>query len=269
MARKRRRRRKDGGAIGFVIAVVAVFAMVGATGGFFYWSYSRSQGPAIDESSLCPKEGTEAHLAILVDTTDPVSFTQLEAARQQIERKIAKAPVLTRISFATVNPDADTRGGTFFSMCKPQSGEDASVLTQNPQMIEARFQNEFVRPVSDAVSALLRVPEADSSPIMESAKEFAARIPGFTVTENPRELVIMSDLVQHSDIFSFYRGGDWASFAAAGGPARFGNAFEGASVTVLRIPRLPERAAIIDDFWVRYFDAQGFDDIRVTKLGDL
>lgn len=269
MARSRRRsRNRGGGAIGTILAVIAIVAMISGTGAFFYWSYSGSD-IEIDEASLCPETGPTAHLAILVDTTDPMSLTQLEAARQQMERKIADAAVHTRISFGTVNPDMDTRGGTFFSMCKPQSGADASILTQNPQMVEDRFRNEFARPVSGAMGTLLRVPEAQSSPIMEAAQEFATRIPGFTITEVPRELVLMSDLVQHSDIFSFYRGGDWNSFAAAGGPTRFGSTYEGATVTVLRIPRLPERTAIIDDFWVRYFDAQGFDDIRVTPLGDL
>jgi len=269
MARNRRRRRGEGGAIGPILAILAIVVMVVGTGVFFFWSYSRSNGPEIDEASLCPETGPTGHLAILVDTTDPMSLTQLETARQQIERKIAEAAVHTRISFATVNPDMNTRGGTFFSMCKPPSGEDASILTQNPQMVEARFRTEFAGPVSDAMGTLLRVPEAQNSPIMESAQEFAARIPGFTISEAPRELVLMSDLVQHSDTFSFYRGGDWKSFTADGGPARFASAYDGATITVLRIPRLPERTEIIDDFWVRYFDAQGFDDIRVIRLGDL
>lgn len=147
MARSRRRsRNREGGTIGTFLAVIAIVAMISGTGAFFYWSYSGSD-LEIDEASLCPETGPTAHLAILVDTTDPMSFTQVEAARQQIERKIAEAAVHTRISFGTVNPDMDTRGGTFFSMCKPQSGADASILTQNPQMVEDRFRNEFARPV--------------------------------------------------------------------------------------------------------------------------
>lgn len=175
----------------------------------------------------------------------------------------------TRISFSTVNPNNTTRQDTFFSMCKPQSGKEANMLTQNPRLIEDRFQTEFANPVQDAMDALLSVQEADSSPIMESAQEFVARISGFAVSDAPRELVLMSDLVQHSDVFSFFRGDSWETFSKAGGPARFGSSFEGATVTVLRIPRLPERAAAIDDFWVRYFDAQGFKRVRVIRMGDL
>lgn len=269
MARNRRRKNKNGGVIVPILAILGIGGLTAAMAGTYYYMSIGSQGPVINEASLCPETGPTNYLAILVDTTDPMSQTQLHAARQQIERRIAEAPVHSRISFATVNPDDTMRAETFFSMCKPQSGDEASILTQNPRMIEGRFQTEFAQPVRNAMDALLSVPQAESSPIMESAQEFAARIPGFATTDMPRELVLMSDLVQHSNLFSFYRGDNWASFSNAGGPARFGSAFEGATVTVLRIPRLLERAAAIDDFWVRYFDAQGFERVRVTRMGDL
>jgi hypothetical protein len=269
MARNRRRKRRSGGVLVPFAAVLGIAGLTAAMAGAYYYVYVGSLGPVIDEATLCPENGPEAHLAILVDTTDPMSLTQLEAARQQIERKIAEVAVHTRISFSTVNPSGTIRKETFFSMCKPQTGEEASVITQNPRLIEERFQAEFAEPVQEAMDALLSVPEAESSPIMEAAQEFGARIPGFAITDVPRELVLMSDLVQHSEIFSFFRGDDWESFSNAGGPARFGSAFEGAIVMMLRIPRLPERTAAIDDFWVRYFDAQGFERVRVTRMGDL
>lgn len=269
MPRKAKKKKRDNGSLVGALSLICIVLVVGATAGIFYYFYTQSQGPEIDEASLCPETGPEAHLAILVDTTDPMSLTQLETARQHIERKISDAAVNTRISFSTVNPEGSVRESTFFSMCKPQSGADADMLTQNPRMIEERFQTEFAGPIQDAMDALMTVPEADASPIMESAQEFAARIPGFIVSDVPRELVLMSDLVQHSDIFSFFRGDDWESFSRSDGPARFGSAFEGATVTVLRLPRLTERMAEIEDFWVRYFDAQGIQRVRVTPIGDL
>jgi hypothetical protein len=269
MARNRRRRGSGGGILVPMAAVLGIFGLSAAMAGVYYYTYLGSQGATIDGATLCPENGPEAHLAILIDTTDPMSLTQLEAARQQIERRVAEASVHTRISFSTVSPDGITRKETYFSMCKPQSGEEASFLTQNQHLVEERFQAEFAIPVQDALNALLHAPEAQSSPIMESAQEFAARIPGFAVTKVPREFVLMSDLVQHSDVFSFFRGDDWESFANAGGPTRFGSAFEGATITVLRIPRLSKHSAVIDDFWVRYFDAQGFRHVRVTQIGDL
>lgn len=269
MARSKRRRRRETGVGLQVLALVGILIVIAGTGGIFAWSFLAGQADLVDEATFCPKDGPPAHLAILVDTTDPVSLTQLEVARQQIEQKIADAVVGTRISFSTVSPDLGLRNQAFFSMCKPQAGDDASILTQNPQMVEEQFQAGFAGPVSQAMNTLLKVPEAPNSPIMESAQEFAARIPGFSVSNVPRELVLLSDLVQHSDSFSFYRGGTWDSFEAAGGTSRFGASFRGVTVSILRIPRLPERTAIVDDFWVRYFSAQGFESVRYIPLGNL
>jgi hypothetical protein len=192
-----------------------------------------------------------------------------ELCRQIVESKIDAALVGTRVSFSTVNPDSDIRQSAFFSICKPPSGDDASRLTENPRMVQEKYEKEFLDPVDDALDDLLTIPEAPSSPIMEGLQEFASRIPEFTTTDRPRELVIMSDLMQHSDAFSFYRGGNWKSFSDANGPERFGFTFKNADITVLRIPRLVEMAAVVDDFWVRYLMIQGFDDTNIISIGDL
>lgn len=268
MARHKRRRRGSN-PLAPIAAVLGIGLVAAAMAGTYYFAYQDTQGSAVNAVDLCPVDRHEPHLAILVDTTDPMTLTQLELARQHIEDRIEDAVAGTRISFATVDPDGSIRQDNFFSMCKPAAGADVSILTQNPRLVEEQFQAEFAEPIQVALDQLLRVPEAGSSPIMEATQELAARIPGFVVSEAPRELVIMSDLVQHSDVFSFIRGDDWKSFVAAGGPSRFGSAYKGATVSVLRVPRMPNRAAAIDDFWVRYFDAQGFDRVRVTQLGDL
>lgn len=266
---KKKKKKQGSSPLAPIAAVLGISLVAAAMVGTYYFAYQDAQKTAISEADLCPMDGQEPHLAILVDTTDPMTLTQLGLARQHIEDKIDSVAVGTRISFATVDPDGSIRQDNFFSMCKPQSGADASMLTQNPRLVEERFQTEFSEPIQAALDQLLRVREAASSPIMEATQELAARIPGFAVSDAPRELLIMSDLVQHSDVFSFIRGGDWQSFVNSGGPTRFGSAFQGATVSVLRVPRMPNRAAVIDGFWVRYFDAQGFNRVRVTNLGDL
>lgn len=265
----RRKRRRGSSPLAPIAAVLGIGLVAAAMAGTYYFAYQDTQKPAVSEVDLCPEDGHEPHLAILVDTTDPMTLTQLELARQHIVDKIDDAAIQTRISFATVDPDGSIRQNNFFSMCKPEGGNDVSILTQNPRLVEERFQSEFAAPIQAALDQLLRVPEASSSPIMEATQELAARIPGFAVSDAPRELLIMSDLVQHSDVFSFIRGNDWQSFVTSGGPTRFGSAYKGATVSVLRVPRMPDRSAVMDDFWVRYFDAQGFDRVRVTQLGDL
>ena len=87
----------------------------------------------------------------------------------------------------------------------------------------------------------------------------------------PRRIVIVSDLVQHSEALSFYRGDDWESFRASPDFARLARNLDGAEVTIVRIPRAGAKvdASAVDDFWVRYLDAQGAGRVDVEPLGDL
>lgn len=262
-------KKKSGSDGGTLLGIVLLLVALTVAGGLAYSYYGAAHRPAIDAATLCPEDGPSGHLAILVDTTDPLTLSQLQTARQIIELEIARAEDFTRVSFSTVSPDSDVRQSAFFSLCKPPTGKDANQLTENPTVIQERFRDDFERPLRTALDDLMGIGEAPSSPIMEALQEFVSSIPGFNVTVARRDVIMMTDLMQHSDAFSFYRGGTWSSFSDAGGPKRFGQNFEGANLFVLRIPRRVEMAATVDDFWYRYFDVQGFDRVKIKGIGDL
>ncbi|MEL7184286.1 MAG: hypothetical protein AAGK57_11655, partial [Pseudomonadota bacterium] len=128
MARRRQRRsRKRGGLGAPVLGATLIVAALAAFGTIGWFLVQEARKPGIDAASLCPEDGARGHLAFLLDTTDPVSQTQLRAARSRITALINAAPDFTRVSFATVSPDAGVRAGAFRSLCKPPS--DASALT--------------------------------------------------------------------------------------------------------------------------------------------
>ena len=98
-----------------------------------------------------------------------------------------------------------------------------------------------------------------------------ALLAGTAPAEGPRRIVIVSDLLQHSDALSFYRGEDWESFRASADFGRLARNLDGAEVTILRVPRPGAKVdgAAVDDFWVRYLDVQGAERVDVEPLGDL
>lgn len=267
MARRRRTRRGRSGAgrtvLGLVLVAVALSAFSAI--GLVLWREAGRGG--IDAVSLCPETGPVGQLAILLDTTDPVAPAQLAVARARIDAAIAAVPDFTRVSFATVSPDSAIRAASVVSLCKPPS--DASALTGNPRLVAARYRDAFLDPIARHLDGLLAIPEAESSPILEALSEFLAGIPGFATDAVPHEVVLVTDLVQHSEVLSFYRGGDWAGFAASGNVARLSHALDGADIRILRLPRPGAPVAAVDDFWVRYFDAQGAARVRTDTLGDL
>lgn len=251
--------------IGILLTVIALLAL----SVFIYYSYIASQRPELDQTTLCPENGPTGHLAILIDTTDPLSITQLQAARQKIEEKVSDASIGTRISFSTISPEIDIRNQSFYSICKPPTGESASKFTQNEKLIEEKYQNSFLLPIRQTLDRLLVLNSANSSPILEGVQEFLTKIPNFITTNEDREFVIMSDLIQHNASFSFYKGFSWDKFRSHNGLSRLSRNLGGVNVTVLRIPRNISNAENVDDFWVRYFEAQGVTRITVHTIGDI
>lgn len=115
------------------------------------------------------------------------------------------------------------------------------------------------------------------APIMESLQALVAETPllvqdGLRATDSlDRRIVIVSDMLQNSDVVSFYRGQEWADFQASRDFVRLGRNLYAAAVEVLRLPR--DEPAIrdpgaVDHFWVRYFDYQGAI-VSARTIGDL
>jgi hypothetical protein len=152
------------------------------------------------------------------------------------------------------------------------TGAEGGEWTRNPTQLDRRFQAGFLAPFEAELGGMLDAEEAQESPIMEGLQALLAgqRAAGVRV-EGRRRIVIVSDLVQHSEALSFYRGDDWESFRASPDFARLARNLDGVEVTIVRIPRAGAKvdASAVDDFWVRYLDAQGAGRVDVEPLGDL
>lgn len=227
---------------------------------------------AIDELSLCPKmRGPVAITAILFDTTDQITHSQVRSLQQLLDAEIGQAPVGNQFTFGVVTDDPADWGATS-PLCKPHGSDDVSQLTQNVRAVQARYDEEFLAPVRDTVARMTTTAPASQSPIMEALQTLVAETPGFITFAGDRKIVIVSDLIQHSDSMSFYRGENWQSFSGSREASRLSETLEGVDVTFLVLPRPHEKIgdpAAVEDFWARYLDRQGANPPTVRRLGDL
>lgn len=252
-------------------ALLAALVAIGFTGGYFAWNYASSR-PSIDELTLCPNSGPVGAFVILLDLTDPLTQQQGARLRALLETRISGLPQDTMISFGVVSND-ESRRGALFSSCKPADGSEASRIYENPTLIAKRFEQDFVHPLRVGLDEAMRAGVEDRSPIMESIQALIAETPAFETSDGTHELVIVSDLLQHSETLSFYRGEGWDQLRISGGTERLARNLDGAWVSVLRVPR-PNASSLareqVDAFWARYFDMQGARaPISVEILGDL
>ena len=230
------------------------------------------KGEAVDDR-LCPKNsGPVAGLAVLLDLTDALNPVQHKRLRGLLDKRIADAEQGTLIAVGAVRADASERDADF-ARCKPATGEKANELYQNPRLIEERYRKEFLEPFEAIVSAMLDSPAANRSPIMESLQALLVSAPGFVDASYPRRVIIVSDLIQNSEAFSFYRGDSWRRFVRSQDAERLAGRLRGVEVEICRIPRPGAKIdkAAVDDFWVNYLDRAAASRILTSTcpLGDL
>lgn len=252
-------------AVGAALAGAAVIAA-------FIQMQRTEQELAINEDTLCPVAGPVAISAVLIDATDTLDPVQVASVRQLVERQIRDAAPGTLFAFGVVAEDPAERGATR-ALCKPRAGTDVSQMTQNVTAVQKRYDERFLGPVREILATLGTAGEANQSPIMESLQSVLTGTPEFLSFEGPKQVVLISDLLQHSEAMSFYRGEDWQSFSSSAAFGRMSENIRGADVTIYQISRPPvariQDPAVVDDFWARYLDRQGARPPELIRVGDL
>lgn len=271
VVRQSPRKRNTRGAVNPWLAAGAALAAAAAIGAFFFMGKTERE-MAIDERTLCPLSGPVAISAVLIDATDMLDAVQVAAVRQLVERQIRDAAPGTLFAFGVVGEDP-ARRGAIRALCKPRAGTDVSQLTQNVPAVQKRYDERFLQPVREILASLGTSAEASQSPIMESLQSLITGTPDFLSFPGSREVVVISDLLQHSDAMSFYRGEDWRSFSDSAAFGRLSENMVGADVTIYQIARPPvariDDPAAVEDFWARYLDHQGARAPELIRVGDL
>ena len=135
-------------------------------------------------------------------------------------------------------------------------------------MIEQRYETEFEEPLEDALRIMFGGEEQDSSPLMETIHQVVVDTEGFRNEEIGKTLILVSDLYQNSEIFSFYRGETWDDFRNSSHFAQKSRFLEDFDVIVIRVPRDVPRSssnAEVENFWVNYLEQSGIDRLEVDK----
>ncbi len=237
------------GAIGvMVVTVIGLFSVA-----------AFSASPALDEDTSCRMDRQDpAHTIILIDQSDPFSENDLAWVDELIDAEARALPRFGRLSVILPNSDAPFDPQTLYGQCSPGSVEDANPILQNPRMIDDTWREHFYKPLTAQVAETLQTKQQPSSPLFEALYAVGDRA-DFQSNRKNRRLVIVSDLMQHSDAFSFYKeGADLEAFAESDLADQIPE-LEGIEVTARIVPRQNYDLPLGDvkAFWRSYFADTG------------
>ncbi|PWE17448.1 hypothetical protein DDZ18_07140 [Marinicauda salina] len=252
-------RRKD------LIGIFNLIIVAGVLGAISYAALTLRPAE-YDPDTLCLVGEEAPHTVVVIDKTD--LYTPGQASR--IESLVLEARnglmIGERLSLFELDERGDLRNTNRFSLCNPGRGEQINPLYRNPARVEARYQALFEGPLQNALADLVEPKNAPQSPIIEALADLANE-DTFDPDTPGRYAVLVSDMLQNSDLFSVYG-------AARNAPnrlppprrvaneirAQYGDALDGVRVRVHLIPRRGWEAAQrgpIVDYWSELFRELG------------
>lgn len=175
--------------------------------GFFLYQAVFNAKPPIDKVSLCPPR-IDSVTAVLVDATDELSQVQRAAIESRIAELRDVLPVGGRIDMYLLNTDK-ALPDVQFSKCNPGTGETASIIDQNPRLVQKKWEQDFSAKLAEVLAQLMTASPSDTSPILEAIQAISLR--SFAQTETrgatSKNLIIVSDMIQHTPELSQFKAG--------------------------------------------------------------
>lgn len=264
MARRRRTRQKkqrNQAILNFVLAGLAV-AIIG-------FSFYALQPEPYDELTLCElSDDLPPHTAVIIDKTDEYNEQQADLIAAVIRRSRNRLEIGERFTLFELDQfgQFDPRGR--FSLCNPGRGDQVNALFRNPAQIEERFNEKFNQPLEDILEDLVEPKEAPNSPVLEALARLG-QTDAFSSRAPARRIVMISDMLQNSDVFTIYGGGGSlptdipdAISVADTTMRRFGDSLNGVELEIRLIPRaryVDMQRGALKDYWDEVFDELGVE----------
>ena len=266
MARRRRSRQKkqrNQAILNFALAGMAV-AIIG-------FAFFALQPEPYDELTLCEiSEELPPHTAVIIDKTDEYSEQQASLIAATNRRTRDRLEIGERLTLFELDQfgQFDPRGE--FSLCNPGRGDQVNALFRNPERIEERFNDKFDRPLETILEDLVEPKEAPNSPVLEALARLG-QTDAFSDRAPERRIIIISDMLQNSDVFTIYGGAGAmpdtvpsATEVADVTMRRFGDSLNGVALEIRLIPRpryVDLQRGALKEYWSDVFDELG---VQVT-----
>jgi len=170
----------------------------------------------VSKDTFCEKGNLPQVIMVLVDATETIDPVQSERAISALMREVENSPKRARIDVFYTRPQGKTLVQPLFSKCNP--GLAKSGIYSDAAAATKRFSEDYVDALEDAFSEAIGQKPANTSPILESIRAASTRSFSRVPNTTERRIILISDMLQHSDIESHYKQiGNFREFKASSG----------------------------------------------------
>lgn len=195
---------------GFVLGTVGLVVVLGV---FFFHEKTKVERSLVDTQTYCPLTVSKSvwglydvqppeearRTAVVVDATDRIPELQRDQIAAWFEEGFTESLVrFERVAIYEVRPRGSTSSPMLdepqFDQCAPPI--KANKWIENPRLVRAAFEQQFMKEKLWVVDALASQDEAQWSPIMEVLE---------VLYRDYQRIVLVSDLMQNTPDCSLYR----------------------------------------------------------------
>ncbi|MGJ3232690.1 MAG: hypothetical protein ACFE0P_12935 [Oceanicaulis sp.] len=252
-----------------ILGVFNILIVLGVLGAISYAALVL-QPEEYDPDTLCLAGDTPPHMALVIDKTDLYSPEQALRIEDLVLQSRDRLTVGEKLSLYELDARGELINTNSFALCNPGRGDQINPLYRNPQRVEARYQALFEGPLQSALSDLVEPKESPASPIIEALARLAVE-EDFDRDTPRRTVILVSDMLQNSQLFTVYRGGRANLASTLPNPRlvaravadEYGDALAGVTIEVHLIPRQgweAQQAGVIRAYWGEVFRELGVRD---------
>ena len=154
------------------------------------------------DSSVKTKPYEISNKLIFIDTTDPLNEAQIQFLRDNFVKGAAWKHAGDRFTIVILN-DKPSSNMDFVTLCAPVPAE--GITSDMAKLVQEKQIRIFKKTFSEVFDGMVKSDKkAEHTNLIESVVEIY-RNKRFGFADGHRELIIASDLFQHSDLISFYK----------------------------------------------------------------
>lgn len=240
-------------------------ALVGA---FFWFQSVANSKPKLDVT-MCPETGPKAITAVLLDVTDPISNVTTLDLRNQFQDIVKSVPEGGLIQVYALTDKQGELEQTFTG-CNPGDGTSEDDITGNKRLAKKRWEEGFQKPLDEIAGNIGKGISGNQSPIMAGIQNINLNVFGDPqYRDTPKEMVVASDLIEHTSAFSVYADGpDFQKFQKSAARDQFRTALNGVEIRLLQFqrPGLKFDSMQLAEFWTAWIKVNDGEMERFTRL---
>ncbi|HTQ15606.1 MAG TPA: hypothetical protein VMH86_17180 [Rhizomicrobium sp.] len=223
-----------------------------------YMVFDTQAPPPVDSSNCLLDRPPVSHTVVLVDGTDKLEKNQADVVLAVVANEAHAVPPYGKITIATIDQDHPYTPRILFTSCAPKNRQDADWLSENPEVFGTFWQQKFDRPLMLAAQQSAMTDGQKSTPLVESIFGLSLRTDFDSDVKN-RRLVIVSDMLQNTELYTHYKGvPGFAAFLQRKDAFQDVPNLKGVTVVaryLIRPQSMQYQSEAQKQFWRDYFDA--------------